>query len=94
MNSKKKRLLFIFSVKIWRKTFLDHGLVSNKTIQNATHLIENPKLYSSYSNLQKVEIYFQVGFEVAHNILNLLWRPKKIIMDQVMSFYEEHFKGF
>jgi hypothetical protein len=80
--------------KEYFKTFLDHGLVSNKTIQNATHLIENPKLYSNYSNLQKVEIYFQVGFEVAHNILNLLWRPKKIIMDQVMSFYEEHFKGF
>jgi hypothetical protein len=76
--------------KAYFQLFLDYGFVSNKTIEDARKVLEKDPPPNTNDNLNKL---YRVGFEVAHSILNIFWRPSAYLQKEVDYYYEKYFKN-
>jgi hypothetical protein len=70
--------------------FRDYGLVSENTLQRATVVMNSTPIVTNNETLNTV---YRVGFELAHNIIRLFWKPTSIVTDQVTTLYDQHFKN-
>lgn len=79
--------------------FLYYGLVREATIQKATRMWNildqlDLKHLPPKMNQLAIDVLYQTGFEVAHNIMKLFWIPKPIILNKVAQFQADHFKRY
>jgi hypothetical protein len=70
--------------------FLDYGLVSNKTLQRAWEVLNASVIVTNRETLSSA---YRVGFELAHNIINLFWLPTQLLQQKVDSYVKENFEG-
>jgi hypothetical protein len=66
-----------------------YNLVKNETLSNALQTIAN----NQSTQLEKQERLLSVGYELGGNLLNRVWRPAKVINDDVEKYYEKYFKN-
>jgi hypothetical protein len=71
-------------------TFLDYGLVAKETLQRAAQVLNVSRIVS---NNETIDIAYRVGFELAHNILNLFWLPKTSLQQTIDSYVKQNFTG-
>jgi hypothetical protein len=69
---------------------LSYGIVSQSTIDKARQVLEKTPPANTDDNLNKL---YRVGFEVAHSILNIFWRPSAYLQKEVDYYYEKYFKN-
>jgi hypothetical protein len=69
--------------------FAYYNLVKNETLSKALKTISN----NHSTQLEKQERLLSIGYELGGNILNRVWRPAKIISDDVEKYYEKYFKN-
>jgi hypothetical protein len=85
---------------IYYSKLLKYGLVKKSTIFNALNLVN--KLEKEYKNVKELpqivefEIedgLFQIGYEVAGNLLNKYWKPVESIQSLIDHYYFNEFKS-
>jgi hypothetical protein len=69
--------------------FRDYGLVSEDTLDKAFAILNSTQIATTAESLNTA---YRVGFELAHNILRVFWKPTPLITDQVDLIYEKHFR--
>lgn len=67
-----------------------YGLVRDETIQSALEVVRKG---NDFTENEKQERIFQIGFEVGGNLLNRFWRPNQQIMNDVEAYLSEMFKN-
>ena len=70
--------------------WLKFGFASEETIKRASKVYEPILLENSNENLESL---YTVGFEVAHNLLKLFWRPSSFLQKQVDFYFEKYFRN-
>jgi hypothetical protein len=71
------------------QTFLDYGLVSNKTLNEALKVLEADQVQTNERNRN---VTYRVGFELGHSILKLFWKPKRALLNQIALYHNKFFK--
>ncbi len=74
---------------IYFNRFTHYNLVKNETINSALEVISNKES----THVDKQEKLFKIGYEVGGNLLNRVWRPNKLVRDDVKRFYEKYFQN-
>jgi hypothetical protein len=69
--------------------FREYRLVSDDTLQRAFAIMNSTNIET---NAQTLDTVYRVGFELAHNILKIFWRPKTVIIDKVQNIFGNYFK--
>jgi hypothetical protein len=75
---------------IYYDKFLEYGLVSKSTVEQARRVAANMQ---NYSSIDKANSLFQVSFEVGGNLLNKMWRPKEKIRKMIKQILNNEFEG-
>ncbi len=70
---------------------LYYELVSNETIEKAKETVLNMSLYS---NEIKSDRLLGIGYQVAGNLMNRVWIPKKFILDTVHYYANQLFLDY
>jgi hypothetical protein len=70
--------------------FRDYGLASKGTLKKAFAIMNSTQILTTSDTLNTV---YRVGFEIAHNILRLFWKPTSLVTNQVDFIYEKYFKN-
>lgn len=89
----------IASNRNYYEKFLRYRLVKLETIQKARKMwniidqLEIKNLPLGMNDIA-IDVLYQTGFELAHNIIKHFWKPKKFILKKAAKFEAKHFKGF
>lgn len=66
-----------------------YHLVTNDTVKEAFKVISN----KNSTQQDKQERLFKVGFEVGGNLLNRIWRPNKVVTQEIDYYLNKYFKN-
>jgi hypothetical protein len=77
--------------KKYFNTLFSYGLVAKDTIDRARQVFETEDPPSNTDdNLNKL---YRVGFEVAHSILKIFWRPSDYLQKEIDVYFENYFQN-
>jgi hypothetical protein len=69
-------------------TYVELGLVEKRVSARAKQAFDSAH---GMDEPTKIDILFEVGFQLAHNMLNYLWRPSSELRRGVLAKYEREF---
>lgn len=74
---------------IYFNKLLYYNLVSNTTIKKAYKAVK----YKNLNEIRRQEFLFSVGYEVAGNLLNYFWIPRKDLIKKIDYYLNKEFKN-